>query len=103
MVGRGEVWWHSDGTTGRRPYLVLTRDEAIPVVRDVIAIPATTRTRGIPTEVPLDGSDGMPTECVLRVDQVTTVMAAMLTDRITRLSPARMQQVCLALRRATSC
>ena len=111
--GRG--WWYEDPRAGRRPFLILTRDEAIPVLNQVLAVPATRTVRGIPTEVPLGASDGMPTEvplgasdgmptdCVLSVDNVSLVQVARCTQRITRLAPGRMQAFCEALRVATVC
>ena len=64
VVARGEVWWHEAPDERRRPYLVLTRDEVIPFLTQLIAVPITRTIRGIPTEVPLDRSDGMAVECV---------------------------------------
>ena len=51
VVNRGEVWWAEHPDAGRRPYLVLTRQAAIPVLNRVLAVPATRTVRGIPTEV----------------------------------------------------
>jgi len=73
------------------------------VLNQVLAVPATRVIRGIPTEVPLDATDGMPAECVLSVDNVTPIRVALCTDRITRLGSARMREVCGALRVATAC
>lgn len=103
MVARGEIWWYEDPRAGKRPFLILTRDEAIPVLNQVLAAPATRTVRGIPTEVPLGKSDGMPTDCALSLDNVTLVRVALCTDRITRLGFDRMQDVCEALRIATAC
>lgn len=103
MVARGEVWWYEDPRAGRRPFLILTRNEAIPVLNQVLAVPATRTVRGIPTEVPLGVSEGMPTDCALTLDNVTPVRVALCTDRITRLGLDRMQDVCEALRIATAC
>ena len=103
MVARGEIWWYEDPRAGRRPFLILTRDEAIPVLNQVLAAPATRTVRKIPTEVPLGVSDGMPTDCALSLDNVTLVRVTLCTDRITRLRGERMQEVCEALRIATAC
>ena len=103
MVARGEVWWYQDPRAGRRPFLILTRDEAIPVLNQVLAVPATRTVRGIPTEVPLGETDGMPADCALTLDNVTLVRVALCTDRITRLGPDQMQDVCEAMRIATAC
>jgi mRNA interferase MazF len=103
LVARGEVWWYEDPRAGRRPFLVLTRDEAIPVLNQVLAVPATRTIRGIPTEVELGSSDGMPVRCALAVDNTTVIRVSLCTERITRLSPERVQAVCDALALATAC
>lgn len=99
---RGEVWW-AEMPDKRRPVLILTRDSAIPHLRTLLVVPLTTRVRGIPTEVFLDGSDGLPRECVASLDNVTVADRAFLTERLARLSPIRMEQICRALAIATGC
>ena len=103
MVRRGEVWWYEHPRAGRRPFLILTRDEALPVLIQVLAVPATRTVRQIPTEVELDRGDGMPSSCCLALDNVAPIRPAQCTDRITQLSPQRMQEVCAALAVATGC
>lgn len=103
LVTRGEVWWAEHPDVGRRPFLVLTRQSAVPVVNAVLAVPATRTIRGIPTEVSLDRSDGMPEECALSLDNLTTMPKELLRSRITRLSVARMSEVCRALSLASGC
>lgn len=103
MVARGEVWWYESPEISRRPFLILTRDEAIPVLNQLLAVPATRTARDIPSEVALDASDGMPTACVLSLDNVTLIRPALCTSLITRLGPGAMGRVCQALRHATAC
>lgn len=103
MVTRGEIWWYEHQEAGRRPYLILTRPEACSVLNQVIAVPATKTVRAIPTEVPLDEDDGMPSTCVLSLDNVTLIRPALCTSRLTTLGPERMRQVCEALGHATAC
>lgn len=103
MVERAEVWWYDHPEAGRRPYLILTRTEAVPVLNQLLGVPATTTVRGIPTEVPLDESDGMPLPCVLSLDNVGAVRKSLLTTRIARLGPDKMASVCAALRIASGC
>ena len=100
---RGEIWWCEHPTAGRRPFLILSRAEAVPVLAAVLAVPATTTVRGIPTEVPLGRADGMPRDCVLSVDNVATIRKSHCVERITKLSPEKMSAVCDALRFATAC
>jgi mRNA interferase MazF len=102
-VNRGEIWWAEHPEAGRRPYLVLTRQAAIPVLDRVLAVPATTTIRNIPTEVLLDEDDGMPKTCALSFDNITTMPKALLTARITRLSVENLEETCRALKAATGC
>jgi mRNA interferase MazF len=102
-VKRGEVYWYEHPEAGRRPWLILSRDESLPVLTQVLAVPATRTVRGIPTEVPLGDDDGMPTDCVLTLDNVAPVRVSLCTERITTLGPDKMAAVCVALRAATAC
>ncbi len=97
------MWWYEHPDAGRRPYLILTRSEACAVLTQVIAVPATTVIRGIPTEVLLDADDGMPRRCVLSLDNVTTIRPALCTERITILDATTMDAVCAALGQAIAC
>lgn len=103
MVARGEIWWYEHPARGRRPHLILTRTEAIPLLNQLLAVPVTRTVRGIPTEVPLDESDGMAGPCALTLDNVGLVRRSLLTHRIAALGPERMIAVCAALQRATAC
>jgi len=100
---RGEVWWYDHPEQARRPFAILTRDEAIPVLEQILAVPATRTVRDIPTEVELDVSDGMPARCALALDNVTVIRKSLCTERITRLDPVLLQRVCEALHIATAC
>lgn len=102
-MARGDVWWYEHPDAGRRPYLVLTRTEAIPVLNQVLAVPATRVLRGIPTEVELSESDGMPSACVLSLDNVSLILPALCTERVTRLGVEKLGEVCEALALATAC
>lgn len=103
MVARGEVWWYEHPDAGRRPHLVLTRTEAAAVLTQVLAVPATRVIRDIPTEVFLDETDGMPTPCVLSLDNLSLIRPDLCTERITRLGPEKLRAVCEALTTATAC
>lgn len=103
LPARGEVWWLADADIGRRPVVVLTRDAAIPVLSWVLVAPVTRTVRDIPTEVVLDVDDGMPQRCAATLDNLRPASRALLTDRITTLSPVRMADVCRALTVAVAC
>jgi mRNA interferase MazF len=103
MVRRGEVWWYEHPRADRRPFLILTRDEAIAVLQQVLAVPATRTIREIPTEVVVGRADGMPEACCLTLDNLTVIRRALCVERITQLSTERMREVCTALALATAC
>jgi mRNA interferase MazF len=103
VVNRGEVWWVEHPDAGRRPACVLTRQAAIPVLSSVLVAPATRTIRGIPTELKLTRADGMPDECALSFDNLTTVPKALLTTRITSVPDSRLSELCDALRAAAGC
>jgi mRNA interferase MazF len=83
--------------------VVLSRDETVGALYDLIVCPATGTIRGLDTEVELGADEGMPRSCVLNLANTTSAEKAMLTDRITVLGPEKMHEVCRALEIATSC
>jgi mRNA interferase MazF len=102
-VNRGEVWWYELPELGARPGCILTRQAAIPMLTSVLVAPATRTIRGIPTELRLGPQDGMPTDCVLSLDNLLTVPKALMVQRIMRLAPARLAELCSALDVAAGC
>ena len=102
-MNRGEVWWVGTESRARRPYLVLTRQVAVPVLSSIVTVPATRTIRDIPTEVQLDSSDGMPEACALSLDNLTLVPKEFFIEPICMLGPERMKAVCAALSVSTDC
>src|SRR5947208_17040147 len=96
---RGEVWWADlPAPVGRRPVLLLSRNRAYRV-RNAVTVSFLTRTiRGIPVEVRLGITDGVPEECVVNLDLINTIPRDALTSRVCALAPARMAQVEAAIR-----
>lgn len=100
---RGEIWWVEAPDIVRRPHLILTRDEAIPALHRLIAVPATRTIRSIPTEIQVGRADGLPQECVLTCDNVRVVNKAYFIEYLTTLSHDKVNAVCRALATATAC
>ncbi len=95
---RGEVWWASlPPPSGRRPVLLLSRDSAYQVRWFVTVAPITTRVRHIPAEVALGPEDGLPRECVVNLDTITTIVKSSLEAPVAALSPARIRAVDTAI------
>lgn len=96
---RGEVWWaQQPEPIGRRPVLLLSRDEAYEVRNAVTVAQITTTIRDIPVEVPLDEKAGLPQKCVVNLDAITTIRKAILTKRICLLRSDKIEQVDKAIR-----
>ena len=96
---RGEVWWvEMPPPAGRRPAVLLSRDSAYRVRAAVTVAPITRTIRNIPVEVLLDPNDGMPTRCVVNLDDITTLPKSIIKQRITSLPPERIQQIDEAIR-----
>ena len=100
---RGEVWWGEIEDIGRRPFLIMTRPSAIPVLNHLVVAPVTRTIRNIPTELRLGPDDGMPAECAASFDNLRVVPKALLVERICALGPDRRAQACAALRTALDC
>ncbi len=100
---RGEIWWGEAPDAKGRPYLILTRNEAVPVLRTILVAPVTRTIRGIPTEVPVGPEEGLPDEGVAALDNVLTFPKTLLVRRMGSLTPARRDEPCEALRAATDC
>ena len=95
---RGEIWWAElPPPAGRRPVVLLSRNEAYAVRELVTVAPVTTRVRRIPTEVPLGPAEGLPKACVANLDTITTIPRQTLTQRIGPLAPEKLAAVERAL------
>ena len=68
---RGEIRWYTFRLPDkRRPVLVLTRNEIIDRLNEIVVVPETRTIRGLTTEVVLTMDDGMPAACALNFDHV---------------------------------
>lgn len=101
-VVRGEVWWAAT-PGGDRPVLVLTRDPVADRIGAVVVAACTRTVRGVRSELPLSGEDGMPEACVVSFDNLHTLRRAAFRSRITRLEPALLEGACQILSAALGC
>jgi mRNA interferase MazF len=104
LPARGELWWCELPEIGGRPVVVLSRDVSIPRLRRALVAPCTTNVRGLASEVVLDpGDDPVPHRSAVNLDSVESIAVGVLTQRLGRLSDARMDEVCAALAVAVDC
>ncbi len=84
-----EIWWPDlPKPAGRRPVLLLSRDDAYPVLNKFVAAEITATIRHIPIEVPLGSTEGMPKPCVVNCDNLRN-----LVKKISKLSQKRVPEV----------
>ena len=99
---QGEVWW-GEAEEKRRPVLVVTRSEAVPVLDWIVVAPVTRTIRGIRTEIRLGEDDGLPEDCVASFDNLQTFRRTLLTARVTEASLHRRAAICRALAALADC
>lgn len=104
MIGprQGDVWW-AEAEDKRRPVLVVTRSEAIPVLTWLLVAPVTRTVRGIPTEVPLGGPEGLREECAASFDNLQPLRRSFLAERAGALDAVRCPEICRALNALADC
>lgn len=103
-VRRGEIWLYDFRRPDkRRPVLVLTRQDVIPLIGTVMVAPITSTIRGAPSEVVVGIDEGLKRDSAVNLDHVQTVEQARLRTFLGSLGPAKMTRVCRALAIATGC
>jgi mRNA interferase MazF len=102
VPAQGEVWW-AEAEDKRRPVLIVTRNEAIPVLAWLVVAPVTRTIRDIPTEVALGPHEGLREPCAATFDNLQPIRRGFLTQRVGRLDDARRAEVCRALSALADC
>lgn len=87
----------------RRPVLVISRDEAIPVLNNVVVAPVTSTIRNIPTCIPVGAGEGIDHDSVATFDNLAAVPKAVLTTRLGSLGVDGRLQICRALQAMANC
>ncbi len=103
MVAQGELWLLEAPNQKRRPVLVVSRNEAIPVLNNLVVAPVTTTLRSIPTCIPLDSGHGIDREGVATFDNLTAVPKSLLKHRLGSLGSLGRHQICAALAAMADC
>ena len=89
-----EIWWANlPAPAGKRPVLLLSRNDAYEYLSKVVVAEITTTIRGIPVEIPLGRAEGLPKRCAANCDNFRTVARSWLAKRLGALAPARHAEV----------
>jgi len=97
-VRRGEIRWYTFRLPDkRRPVMILTRNEVIGSLNELIVVPATRTVRGLASELVLTQDDGMPVTCALNFDHLSLAQQGRMGPLICTLPGRRWPEVRNAL------
>lgn len=103
-VNHGEIWlYRFQAPDKRRPVLVLTRQEVIPLLHTVMVAPVTSTIRDAPSQVVVGIDEGLKSSSAISLDHVQTVERSRLVQYIGSLGPEKRREVCRALAIAAGC
>lgn len=103
MVAQAELWLMETPNQKRRPVLVVTRDEVIRVLNNVVVAPVTSTIRTIPTCIPVGPDEGIDHDSVATFDNLAAVPKSVLTTRLGSLGLDGRRQICDALEAMANC
>lgn len=97
-MNRGEIRWYTFRPPHkRRPVLILTRNEVMDHLNEIIVVPVTRTIRGLSTEVVLSPDDGMPVVCALNFDHISLAQRERLGAALCTLPESRWPEARRAL------
>ncbi len=99
---QGEIWW-AEAHDKRRPALIVTRSDAVPVLTWIVVAPVTRTIRNIPTEVMLGAAHGLSDDCVASFDNLQPIRRSFLTHRVGELGIEQLDEICRALQALADC
>jgi mRNA interferase MazF len=103
VVAQAEIWLMETPNQKRRPVLIVSRDEAIPVLNNVVVAPVTSTLRDIPTCIRVGPDEGIDHDSVATFDNLAAVPKSVLTTRLGQLGVGGRQQICDALDALANC
>jgi mRNA interferase MazF len=103
LVAQGELWLLETPNDKHRPVLVVSRNEAIPVLNNVVVAPITSTIRRIPTCVSVGPDEGLDHDGVATFDNMAAVPKGLLTIRLGSLGRSGRDLICSALRALADC
>ena len=103
MVAQGELWMMETPNRRRRPVLIVSRDQAIPALNNIVIAPVTSTIRNIPTCVPVGTDEGIDHDSVATFDNLAAVPKSVLTTRLGALGVGGRRRMCDALDALADC
>ncbi len=87
----------------RRPVLIVSRNDIIPVLNNIVVAPVTSTIRAIPTCIPVGVDEGIDHDSVATFDNLAAVPKSVLTRKLGQLGANGRQQICSALNAMANC
>ncbi len=103
MVAQAEIWLMETPNRKRRPVLIVSRDEVIPVLNNIVVAPVTSTLRDIPTCIHVGPDEGIDHESVATFDSLAAVPKSVLTTRLGELGIGGRRLICDALDALANC
>ena len=103
MVAQAEIWLMETPNQKSRPVLIVSRDEVIPVLNNVLVAPVTSTIRDIPTCIRVGPDEGIDHDSVAAFDSLAAVPKSVLTTRLGQLGIGRRGLICDALNALANC
>ena len=98
-IHRGSIWTaRLPAPSGTRPVVILTRETAIPLLRNITVAHVTRTIRDLPTVVELGPEEGLRHECVVSADNIDTIPKTLLRQRVGELGPKKLDELARAVR-----
>lgn len=93
-----EIWWVDlPSPAGRRPVLLLSRNDAYQYLNKFVVAEITSTIRAIPVEVRLGRREGLPSTCVANLDNIRTTARSSFDSLAGVLASSRHAEVKRAL------
>ena len=93
-MNRGDIWLLDlGGRIGRRPVIILTRQNVLEFVDGVTVAEITTRGKGYPTEIDIDQKANLPKQSFVQADNLHTVPKQRLERYMGTLDPETLQEI----------
>ena len=103
MVAQAELWLMETPNQKRRPVLIVSRNDVIPVLNNIVVAPVTSTIRAIPTCIPVGVDEGVDHDSVATFDNLAAVPKSVLTRKLGQLGADGRQQICSALNAMANC
>lgn len=93
-MNRGDIWTVDlGGKAGKRPVLIITRQNVLAFLNKVSIAEITTKGKGYPTEIFVGQKANLPKSSFVQADNIHTIPKQKLTKYIGTLDPQTMQEV----------